>query len=301
MSIVERAIVRARSAQPPEDSGQGRSEPLETQSVQAVARPVRQLAGQFANLKKVDLSPINLRDAGLSAEPVLERRQTQEFRGIKRALLGSLGDVHAGHAESLIAVVSAVSGEGKTYVGFNLAKSLASEVERNVVLVDADLPKRDLSQALGLADSPGLGNYLSDKSLKLSDVVLATSIPQLYLLPAGASSEDSAELLASSRMRELAAMLAAEGPEMLVVFDSSPILLAPDADSLLPVVGTIVVVIRSMVSQKAEVAEAVRRLDTSKNVIGILNAWEPYGPVKRRYGYEYYGDYGAKSGATPGN
>ena len=169
------------------------------------------------------------------------------------------------------------------------------------MLVDADLPKRDLSQALGLADRRGLSDYLSDKSLKLSDVVLATSIPQLYLLPAGASREGSAELLASSRMRDLAATLAAEGPETLVVFDSSPILLAPDADSLLPTVGTIALVIRSMISQKAEVAEAVRRLDTSKNVIGILNAWEPFGPVKRRYGYEYYGDYGSTSTAKPGN
>ena len=113
MSIVERAIVRARSAQPPEDSVQGKLDPLENQSVQAASRSARQLTGQFANLRKVDLSPVNLRDVGLSAEPVLERRQTQEFRGIKRALLGSLGNVQTGHGENLIAVVSAVSGEGR--------------------------------------------------------------------------------------------------------------------------------------------------------------------------------------------
>jgi protein-tyrosine kinase len=300
MSIVERAIVRARSAQSAEATGQApRTESADVQPSQVAGRPKQQLTDVFANLPRIELTPVALCDAGLSAEPALERRQIQEFRGIKRALFGALGGAQSDPTDSLIAVASALSGEGKTYVSFNLARSLAAQVERNVVLVDADLPKRDLSRALGLAGRPGLGDYLSNRSLTISDVLLSTSVPQLYVLPAGSSGDESAELLASARMRELATLLAATGPETLVVFDSSPILLAPDADSLFSVVGSIVMVIRSMVSQKAEVAEAVRRLNTTKNVLGILNAWEPHGPVKRRYGYEFYGDYGAPSVAAP--
>ena len=40
------------------------------------------------------------------------------------------------HAGNLIAVTSAVPGEGKTFVSINLAISIAAELDRNVLLVD---------------------------------------------------------------------------------------------------------------------------------------------------------------------
>jgi receptor protein-tyrosine kinase len=289
MSIIERALGRAKAAGAVETGIEQRM--LEPDlRVTERRKPVPR--GVPRDVPQVHIDLESLRAGGLMVEPDQERRQSQEFRSIKRALLATLGAAGESRQLNLIGVVSALSGEGKTYVSFNLARSLAAEVDRSVLLVDADLPKRDLTRALGLEGRRGLYEYLKDRSLSLGDVVLATSIPQLYVLPAGAGGGDSAELLASARMRELGDQLGVVDSGTLVVFDSSPILLAPDADSLLSIVGSVVVVIRSMVSRKAEVAEAVARLDESKNTLAILNAFEQKGPLQRYYAN--YGDYGVE-------
>src|SRR5688572_13108462 len=235
MSIIERALGRAKSTGALDHPAESRQPGTEARLADRQKAPPRVFPRE---LQRINLGSQVLGSAGLSVEAIHERRQTQEFRSVKRALLATL-DGSASRNLNLIGVASALSGEGKTYVSFNLARSLAGEVDRSVLLVDADLPKRDLTRSLGLEGRRGLSDYLRDRSLTLADVMLATSIPQLYLMPAGAPGDDSAELLASPRMRELAEQLSGAESGVLTIFDSSPMLLAPDADALLSVVGSV--------------------------------------------------------------
>ena len=90
-------------------------------------------------------------------DPTAQRSQiASEFRVVKRPLLldvmGSAEDA-ASERSNLIMVTSSVPGEGKTYVSINLAISLAMEVDRTVLLVDADVSRPSVLQRLGLPPS----------------------------------------------------------------------------------------------------------------------------------------------------
>lgn len=86
---------------------------------------------------------------------------TREFR-IK--LLKKLSD-----HQKVIMITSTLPGEGKTTVSVNLARTLAEDGKK-VVLVDCDLHKQDIKRVLGLTEqSYGLADYLETPDIRLSD------------------------------------------------------------------------------------------------------------------------------------
>ncbi|HEU5297178.1 MAG TPA: chromosome partitioning ATPase, partial [Burkholderiaceae bacterium] len=111
-----------------------------------------------------------------------------EFRVIKRPLLKNVFDRSAAPVEraNLIMVTSSLPGEGKTFVAVNLALSMAMELDKTVLLVDADVARPSVLTRLGLPPTLGLLDVLSDTSVQLSDCLLRTNIDGLTILPAGA-------------------------------------------------------------------------------------------------------------------
>ena len=93
-----------------------------------------------------------------------------DFRVIKRPLLANtqLEPAQGTNNANLIMVTSAVPGEGKTFVAINLAVSMAMELDRTVLLVDADVSRPSVLSRLGLPQSPGFLDVLTDASIKLS-------------------------------------------------------------------------------------------------------------------------------------
>jgi protein-tyrosine kinase len=289
LSIIEQAIHRVRSgatADRPVDRALGAKE--------VAALP----AGEFrlgeaalsGQVLRLDMHALQV--SGLVADESQRQRQLQEFKGIKRALLSAVAAASDRPCSNIVAVTSAVSGEGKTYVSFNLAFSLASELDTRVLLVDTDFLRRDLTRKLGMSSACGLSDLLRDKSISMTAAIVATDIPQLYFLPAGGAVDNSAELLASSRMKEIASVLAEGAGRQLTILDAPPVLLTPDAVAVTTTAGHVLLVVRALVSQRAEVSEAVRRIDADEKLLGVLNASVSVGPFKRSYGYEYYGNYG---------
>ena len=132
-------------------------------------------------------------------------RTTEEFRLIKRALLERIDKARAEGAANanLVMVTSTREGEGKTFVALNLAFSLAAERDHSVILIDADPAKSSVAQFLQLRVERGLIDLLQDDTLEPEDVVLATSIEGLSILPAGHHHALGAELFASDRMGAL--------------------------------------------------------------------------------------------------
>jgi len=59
-----------------------------------------------------------------------------------------------------VLVTSSVAGEGKTFVAFNLAQSIAQQPELRVLLVDADLRSPRLHHLFGAPICPGVSDYL---------------------------------------------------------------------------------------------------------------------------------------------
>jgi protein-tyrosine kinase len=103
----------------------------------------------------------------------------------------------------LILICSAQPNEGKTFSSVNLALSMATETEIEVVLVDADVAKPEVLSTLGLPGGPGLMDALANPTLDVEQMLIHTDIPNLSVLPAGLQTNNDTELLASERTGKL--------------------------------------------------------------------------------------------------
>ncbi len=211
-----------------------------------------------------------------------------EFRVIKRPILGNVHNRSAAPVEraNLIMVTSSVPGEGKTFVAINLAVSMAMELDSTVLLVDADVSRPSVLQRLGLPQSPGLLDVLTDSSRSVGDVLLRTNIDKLSILPAGAPSGRATELLASVQMTRLLEELASRYSDRILVFDGPPLLPSTESRVLATNMGQVVVVVESERTPHQTVATAMTTLESCPVVLPLLNK------TSRPEVGNYYGYYG---------
>lgn len=232
----------------------------------------------------VDLK--GLRSAGYLPEERLERRFADHFRQIKRPLIEK---ALAGDAEArLIMVSSALPGDGKTFTSINLAFSMARERDISVLLVDADVPRARVSEVFGLRGQPGLLDALTDQTVEVESLVRPTDVRGLEILAAGKAVENATELLASGRMRQFAARLAARNSSRLILLDSAPLLVSSEARVLTRIAGQIVLVARSGATPRQAVTDALGQIDRSK-LRGLILNHAPFRAEAGGYYYDYSG------------
>jgi polysaccharide biosynthesis transport protein len=136
---------------------------------------------------------------------------------------------HAARVDSLrvLLVTSAVGGEGKTSLASHLATSLARSGQRTL-LIDGDLRRPMVHRLYDQPPGPGFSELLRGE-LGAEDVIRATSLNNLWVIPAGEYSEHALSVLAQPRSRNLFDQL--RGQFDFIVVDSAPVL--PVADTLL--------------------------------------------------------------------
>ena len=212
-------------------------------------------------------------------------RVAEEFRIIKRPLLENAFGKSAAMVEhgNLIMVTSAIPGEGKTYTAMNLAMSIAMEMDKTVLLIDADAGRARLHDLLGTPLGPGLMDLLIDESLDVGDVMLRTNIPKLRVMPVGQLHSHSTELLASDNMHRLVRELETRYSDRVIIFDSPPILATSDAVVLSGLAGQLVFVVEAGHTPQGHVKDALGLLDSTKPVGLVLNK------VRKSAGSSYYG------------
>ncbi len=137
-------------------------------------------------------------------------------------------------------VTSAGPQEGKSIMVANLAVVLAQSGKR-VVLVDADLRRPSQHHIFDLENHVGLSTVLEVENANLADILQATNVIGLSILPSGPLPDNPAELLGSRRMMDLIELLSEYAD--VVVFDSPPVMAVADATILAARVdGTLLVV-----------------------------------------------------------
>lgn len=210
----------------------------------------------------------------------------EEFRVIKRPLLGNVTSAAAPiRNANLIMVTSSLPGEGKSFTAINLAMSIAMELDRTVLLVDADVARPSLPRVLGLSEQKGLLDILQDKSLDMSDVLLRTNVDKLTILPAGSADAHATELLASENMGRLLNEIARRYSDRIVIFDSPPLLMTTESRVLATRMGQIVFVVRAEETPQNAVKEALGTIEACPVKLVVLNQARNVENVA--YGYDY--------------
>lgn len=231
-----------------------------------------------------------LREQGLIVPEGAVTALLEEFRIVKRQLLVQAADLRrqsAGAMAQRVLISSPHPGEGKTYCALNLALAIAAERESEVLLVDADFAKPSILSALGLPGGPGLMDALMDQSVDVTDCVLGTDIPGLWVLPAGDTTNHDSEYLASSRTARVLERLTEGAPHRMVIFDSPPALAASPAAELAKYVGQAVVIVRADRTGQSALEDAISLLGACPNVQLLLNGAQ-FSPTGRSFG-SYYG------------
>ena len=216
-------------------------------------------------------------------------RPRSEIAEAYRALRTSILLSSLGAPPKVILVTSALPQEGKTTTSMNSAIVLAQKGGK-VLLVDADLRRPGVHQTMGMSSRAGLSTLLtgSDKGENL--IQTSRQLKNLFILPAGPTPPQPAELLGSDLMRSLLQHWREEYDH--IVIDTPPALTVTDAVLLSPAVDAVILVIRSGRTPKDALRRARDLLaQVNARVMGVVvNAIDLQSPDM----YYYY--YGAKHG-----
>ena len=293
MSVVEKTI---RKLQEQRQQSAAETQPAAAdQSPEALqaSEPARTSASPAGTLPPVALDRTALRSFGLMPPDEEIDLLTRQYRKIKHPLVAkAMGrGVPREPKGYLIMIASAMSGEGKSFTAVNLALSLSLEKDLDVLLVDGDVAKPQLTRVLGLAGVRGLLDALRDPHQDVEALIRATNVPSLSFLPAGLGGDDATELLSSPRMERIAALLGQRDSHRVVVFDSPPLLQTTESPALARIAGQVVVVVRADSTPQPLLLDALNSLQGHPGVSLVLNQSMQSGAKP----YYYYG-YDTKDG-----
>ena len=184
-----------------------------------------------------------------------------------------------------VLVTSALPSEGKTFITLNLARAIAQQPQRSVLVIDADLRISRVHEGVGASVAPGLTDYLRGDVDALS-VLQRGRDDNFFIIPGGSHDANPVELLGTGRLRALINRFAPVFD--WIILDSPPCVFLADASLLGKVSDGVLMVVQSGVTPYDTAQKACREFQ-EKQVVGVVLNRVPPGLT---YGYSYYG-YGA--------
>lgn len=185
----------------------------------------------------------------------------------------------------IVAVTSAVAGEGKTVSAVNLAMNLASSGRKKVLLVDVDLRKCDLAKEVGVVPVPGLTEHLAG-SATVKEILRNSATPGLSIIPGGMRISAPWEFLSGERFRTF--LNEARDHFDLVLLDTPPVIPVSDTHALRDLVDGFLLVYRLGFTPHPLFKQAIEDTGEKKLLGVVLNGVERQ---SERYYQRYYGKY----------
>ena len=194
---------------------------------------------------------------------------------------------------SCIFITSTVKGEGKTFVAFNLAKTLAN-TGKKVLIMGGDLRNPQLQRFEKEAKSwLGVSNYLVDRKIGVKDLIRNSSLhPDLDILTSGSIPPNPAELLRNSRMEELFSEIK-ETYDYIIV-DTAPAMVVADTFLIKRFADLTLYAVRADYTERKllDFVSETKNEEKLKNVGIVLNSVKAANYGYGRYGYSYGYAYG---------
>lgn len=164
----------------------------------------------------------------------------------------------------VVAITSAMPGEGKTTLSLGLARVAAMGGQKSII-VDCDIRMRSINGILGIDPQEGIQEVLSgEKSWR--DVVGKDEPSGAHVLPA--SGITSKDIFGTGAMENLIRELAAEYD--LVILDCPPVFAVADARVIGSLSDSVVVAARSGKTHARAIQAAIEQLELAgANVLGV--------------------------------
>src|SRR6266404_8517305 len=243
----------------------------------------------------------------LTPESLLARSRQTNWKPDPKTMLFFAGEEHATGMEefrtlrsrlyqtrekqpiSKLLVTSALPKEGKSFTSANLAQVIVRQHGKRALLIDADLRNPQLHNMLGAESGPGLSEYLHSESDEFS-IIQRGPTENLFLIPAGRETANSAELVGNGRMKFLLNRL--EPIFDWIIIDSPPTVLVSDTGLLANYCDGVLLVVRSN-NTPIDAARRAKNDFGDRPVVGVVLNGIAHDLAP--YSQYYYSSYGAEA------
>ena len=205
-----------------------------------------------------------------------------EFRRLRYSILSN----GFGKSHRKIMVSSSITGEGKSFVATNLAKSFAL-AGKQVVLVDFDLHNSSLRDQFNASNVVGVSDYLANEA-SLNDIINPVqNIPNLFYISAGTLKNDPFSLLEGTLTDDLMEYL--DNNFDIVIMDTAPVIQVTDAYVLTSYCDTTLFIVKHGYSPKrlVKILELNNETYLLKEPMIVFNGVRARGFLNNNYGYGY--------------
>lgn len=177
-------------------------------------------------------------------------------------------------------VTSPAQSDDKSTVIANLAVAFA-QAGNQTILIDADLRRPAQQDIWGTSSERGLTSMILEDGLLATPPLVATSIPNLSLLPTGPLPPIPADVLSSQRMAEVIGVLKARAAYLL--FDAPPVLAATDAALLGAKLDGVLLAVKTGSTRRDQLGRA--RDELERVHVRVLGAVMTNAPVSQSSDY----------------
>ncbi|TDE38845.1 GumC family protein [Antarcticimicrobium sediminis] len=212
---------------------------------------------------------------------------SEAIRNLRTSLLLSNVD----NPPKTIMLTSSLPGEGKTTLSISLSLNL-SGMGKRVLLVEGDIRRRVFNQYFDIHQKQGLLSVIAGEA-ELEDVVYKNEELGFDILIGEKSSINAADLFSSERFHHF--ITQARDKYDVVIIDTPPVLVVPDARVIAQSVDAILYSVLWDKTTKSQVAEGLNQF--SMLGLGVSGLVLDHIDPKRMKRYGYGGKYGSYYGA----
>ncbi|GAA0661668.1 hypothetical protein GCM10009102_08100 [Sphingomonas insulae] len=190
----------------------------------------------------------------------------------------------------VFSVSSTRAGEGKSLTSYALARLLARQ-QRRTLLIDCDMRSPSVHHELGIPNGPGLSNYLAGATSDIDSLLVKTAHDGLIVMTAGPQPPSAPELLSGQHFKTLLEKLQDRFDH--VVVDAPPVMGLADAPLIASQTEGTLFVIESHGTKKSMTRVAIARLQAANTpILGVVLTKFDQKRAAYGYGYDYSERYG---------
>jgi len=189
--------------------------------------------------------------------------------------------------EKVFAITSGLSEEGKSLNALNLAKVLANDGLK-VLLLEADFWKHRLTSWFDTTNKPGLSSFLSFQA-DYDSVIHSTRYKNLKFTPSGVKPLNASKFFQSQKMNEF--LRTSRSNFDIVLIDTPAVLFVPEIIHLFQRLDGLILIVKMFVSTNDSVRETLQKISVSgTDILGVVlnDVRHNFSDSNYNYYYKYY-------------
>lgn len=185
-------------------------------------------------------------------------------------------------------ITSSQSQEGKTTTSCNLAITLSWDKRKKILLIDGDMRRSAVHTMLNIEKKPGLSDLLTGKA-GIDDVAAKPAIGDLYVIPAGSTITNPAELLGDPKLKTLVEEFKARFD--YTIFDTPPTLSVADSSIIGSLCDGVILIVKAGSTPREIIKESKELLTNAQAKLTACVLANFTVPVYYYVKYQSYHDY----------